>query len=200
MTRHPLRLSYTAIAPVYDLAVDRATRTARRRSIEGLGDLSRQRVLLVGIGTGLDIPLLPPADQYIGIDLTHAMLMRAKARDRGVLLHQGDAMALPYADACFDSVILHLILAVVPQPARALGEVLRVLKPGGHAAVFDKFLRPDQRAPLRRLVSPLLGRLATRTDVVFEEVLAACPGAAVIHDQPALAGGWFRSIFLKKSI
>ena len=196
MTRHPLRLSYTIIAPVYDLVVGHATRAARRHSIEGLGDVSRQRVLLVGIGTGLDIPLLPPAEQYVGIDLTHAMLMRA--RDRGVLLHQGDAMALPYADAAFDSIILHLILAVVPQPAQALGEALRVLKPGGRAAVFDKFLKPDQHAPLRRLVSPVLGRLATRTDVVFEEVLAGCPGAAVIHDQPALAGGWFRSILLKK--
>jgi len=198
MTRYPLRLSYTVIAPVYDLVVDHATRAARRRSIEGLGDVSRQGVLLVGIGTGLDIPLLPPAEQYVGVDLTHAMLMRARARDRGVLLHQGDAMALPYADAAFDSVILHLILAVVPQPARALGEALRVLKPGGQAAVFDKFLKPGQRAPLRRLVSPVLSRLATRTDVVFEEVLTGCPGAAVINDQPALAGGWFRSILLQK--
>lgn len=198
MIRHPLRLSYTVIAPVYDLAVDHATRAARRRSIAGLGDLSSRRVLLAGIGTGLDIPLLPPAAQYVGIDLTYAMLLRARLRGRGVLLHLGDATVLPYADAGFDAVILHLILAVVPQPARALREALRVLKPGGRAAVFDKFLRPGQHAPLRRLVSPLAGRLATHTDVVFEEVLAACPGAAVIHDQPALAGGWFRSILLQK--
>ncbi len=198
MTRYPLRLSYTIIAPLYDVVVDRATRAARRHSIEGLGDLSGQRVLLVGIGTGLDIPLLPPADQYVGIDLTHAMLLRARARGGGLWLHQGDAMALPYADGVFDSVILHLILAVVPQPARALGEALRVLKRGGQAAVFDKFLRPQQRAPLRRLVSPVLGRLATRTDVVFEEVLAGCPGAAVMRDEDALAGGWFRCILLNK--
>jgi ubiquinone/menaquinone biosynthesis C-methylase UbiE len=88
---------------------------------------------------------------------------------------------------------------VVPQPERCLAETARILKPGGRILLFDKFLRPGQRAPLRRLASPLVGRIATRTDVVFEDVLAAVPDLALRTDQPALAGGWFRLIELEKS-
>jgi len=73
-----------------------------------------------------------------------------------------------------------------------------VLRPGGRVLILDKFLRPDQKAPVRRLVSPLLGLLATRTDVVFEDVLARAPGLEVVSDRPALAGGWFRHIVLRK--
>jgi phosphatidylethanolamine/phosphatidyl-N-methylethanolamine N-methyltransferase len=198
VTRRPLRVSYTLIAPVYDLVVDHATRAARRHSLAGLGELSGRRVLIIGIGTGLDIPLLPPAGEYVGVDITGAMLQRARRRDRGVTLHQGDAMALPYADGTFDAAVMHLILAVVPDPPRALAEAARVLRPGGRIAVFDKFLRPGQWAPLRRLASPVLGCLATRTDVIFEDVVAATPDLTVRHDDPALAGGWFRRVLLEK--
>lgn len=193
-----LQYSYTLLAPLYDVVVGSPSRAARRRSIAALGDLTGRQILLDGVGTGLDLPLLPAGAEAVGIDLTAAMLRRAAARARGVKLHQGDAAALPYADGAFDAVIMHLILAVVPKPDRALAEAARVLKPGGRIAVLDKFLRPGQWAPVRRLVSPLAGRLATHTDVVFEELLAASPGLAVISDDPALAGGWFRRILLEK--
>jgi hypothetical protein len=65
--------------------------------------------------------------------------------------------------------------------------------------VFDKFLQRGQTALLRRLANPLLRRFATRLDVVFEDVLAAAPALQVLHDRPALAGGWFRMIRLRKS-
>jgi ubiquinone/menaquinone biosynthesis C-methylase UbiE len=95
--------------------------------------------------------------------------------------------------------VLHLILAVTPHPERVLAEAARVLRRGGRVLILDKFLRPDQKAPLRRLVSPLLGVLATRTDVVFESVLAQVSGLEVASDRPALAGGWFRHIELRKT-
>jgi len=88
---------------------------------------------------------------------------------------------------------------VVPEPARALTEAVRVLKPGGQILIFDKFLKPGQKAPLRRLISPLLGRLATRTDVVFEDVLRDVSSLQLVSDVPALAGGWFRLIRLRKA-
>ncbi|MFU8779343.1 MAG: hypothetical protein ACNA7M_17030, partial [Roseovarius sp.] len=93
---------------------------------------------------------------------------------------------------------LHLILAVVPDPSRALTEAVRVARPGARLLILDKFLRPGQRAPLRRMINPVLSRLATRTDVVFEDLLAQHRNLRVIEDTPALAGGWFRHIVLRK--
>ena len=194
-----LKHSYTLIAPFYDAAIARATLAARQRSLSGL-PTTPGRVLLAGIGTGLDLPHLPPQHHYVGLDLNRAMLRRALPRAGAVdfLPLQGDAQRLPFADDSFDSAVLHLILAVVPEPARCFAEVARVLKPGGRLLVFDKFLRRGQPAVLRRLANPLLRRIATRLDVVFEDLLPAAPGLILEDDQPALAGGWFRLIRLGK--
>ncbi|MFA5529157.1 MAG: class I SAM-dependent methyltransferase [Thiohalomonadaceae bacterium] len=194
-----LRRSYTFFAPVYDLVVARASARPRQASLARLS--GEKEVLIAGIGTGLDIPHLPRGPHYTGIDLTPAMLRAAKRRARerdDVRLQVGDVMALPYADASFDAVVMHLILAVVPAPERALCEAMRVLRPGGRVLILDKFLRPGQRAPVRRTVNMISRRIATRTDVVFEQVLECCPSLCLEHDEPALARGWFRRIELRK--
>lgn len=197
-----LRYSYTLMAPFYDALVMQATLNARRASLAHLRPHTGAPVVLVGVGSGLDIPLLPPGPEYLGVDLTAAMLRRAQRRQpitaATVHLVQGDAHQLPCADAGCAAVILHLILAVAPQPQRTLAEAVRVLRPGGQLLIVDKFLRSGQRAPLRRFIGPLIGRLATRTDVEFEPLLAAHPELRVLNDQPALVGGWFRQITLEK--
>ena len=198
-----LRYTYTLFAPVYDAFVAPFTARARRDSLLRLREGAQADVLLVGVGSGLDVPLLPRGPRYTGIDLTPAMLARARrkaaALNLDIRLDQGDARRMPYDDAMFDAVVLHLILAVTPHPERVLMEAARVLRRGGRVLILDKFLRPGQSAPLRRLVSPVLGLLATRTDVVFEEALAQTRGLAIVSDQPALAGGWFRRIELRKT-
>lgn len=194
-----LKHSYALIAPFYDAALAAATRAQRVRSLTALPH-EPARILLNGVGTGLDLPHLPRQHRYTGLDLTHAMLRRALPRATGLdfCCVQGDAQGLPFADGSFDHAILHLILAVVPDPAACLAETARVLTPGGSVLIFDKFLQPRQRAPLRRLINPLLRRVATRLDVVFEEVLRETPQLVLESDQPALASGWFRLIRLKR--
>lgn len=201
-----LRHSYTLLAPIYDLVVRRATQVLRKRSLHRLGDVTGQTILVAGIGSGLDIPWLPVGARYVGVDITPAMLRKARHQqgDAVVALHAGDVMALPYPDDAFDTVIMHLILAVVPYPEKALMEASRVVKPGGHILILDKFLRQGQRAPLRRWLSPIMGRIATRTDVIFEDTLATClrseqSSLEVISDDPVLAQGWFRNILLRKA-
>jgi len=196
-----LRHSYTFIAPFYDAFLTAATREARRRSLGPLAGAPAQEVLLAGIGTGLDLPHLPTQHRYTGLDLTAAMLRRAKNRrpPAPLRLVRGDVQALPFADGSFDAVVLHLILAVVPRPERCLAETDRVLRPGGLALIFDKFLQPGERALWKRALNPVAGRLATRLDVVFEEVLDRVSGLERYHDEPALAGGWFRLIRLRKA-
>ena len=194
-----LKHTYTLIAPFYDAAISKATQAARKRSLSAL-PATPSRVLLAGVGTGLDLPHLPPQHHYVGLDLNQSMLRRALPRVAQIdfLPIQGDAQRLPFADKSFDSAVLHLILAVVPQPAHCFAEIARVLKPGGEVLVFDKFLRHGQTALLRRLANPLMRRIATRLDVVFEELLSEAPSLKLEHDQPALAGGWFRMIRLRK--
>ncbi len=193
-----LRFSYTLIAPFYDLAIRPAFDKVRQNTL--LDFPSGGRVLVGGIGTGLDLPFLPRDNHYVGIDLTTAMLRQSQGRRDGLDLNlvQGDSQRLPFADASFDHALLHLILAVVPNPEQCLAETARVLKPGGTLQVLDKFLRPDERAPLRRTLNVLLRHVATRTDVVFEHTLARVPSLKIISDEPLLGGGWFRCIRLEK--
>lgn len=199
--RNPLlRISYSLIAPLYDLIIERPMRAARQRSLRALPTDAGQHVLLSGAGTGLDLPWLPVQHRYTALDFNAAMLAHAvpRAADLSAEFVLGDSMALPFGDAQFDHVVLHLIVAVVPEPQRCLSEAARVLKPGGTIILFDKFLQPQQRAPLRRLLNGLSRRFATRMDVVFEEVLQAAPELEVVSDTALLAQGWFRGIVLRK--
>ena len=189
-----LEHSYTLFAPAYDLLLRRVSAPARRRSLAQLPRQGGQRVLLAGIGTGLDVPHLPANNDYVGIDLTRAMLSRVPASPSSLALVQGNVMRLPFADESFDCAVMHLIVAVVPEPSRCLAEAARVLKRGGMLLVLDKFLRPGQAAPLRRALSPLARAIATRLDVVWEDLVAAVPQIAVHSDEPVLAGGWIRLI------
>ncbi len=194
-----LKHSYTLAAPFYDALLTAATRGARKRSLAPLVGADPARVLLMGVGTGLDLPHLPSQHRYVGLDLTGAML--ARARRRAVGLHfmalRGDVQRLPFHDGCFDIAVLHLILAVVPAPALCLAEAARALKPGGQLLVFDKFLKPGEGG-WKRLLNPLTRHVATRLDVVFEDVLEAVGSLEVTADEAALAAGWFRLIRLRK--
>ena len=195
-----LRLSYTFLAPFYDLIAGPVFRSARRDSLAALPREPRGTVLINGVGSGLDFQFLPRGHRYVGLDLTQAMLLRSVRRAAG---HEfsavlGNSLALPFRDACFDHAVLHLILAVVPDAGSALAETARVVRPGGCILVFDKFLRRNQSAPLRRLFNPLAERLVTRLDVVLDDVLPRVPGVRVLSDEPAASGGWFRRVRLER--
>lgn len=195
-----LKLSYSLLAPFYDALIRTATATLRRQSLQQLSPTGNLSILVNGIGTGLDIPYLQPQHHYVGLDLTAAMLARVKPKLNGrtFTLVQGNSLALPFADQCFDHAVLHLILAVVPDPLACLKETARTLKSGGSVFILDKFLKPQQRAWVRRAISPITAQIATRMDVVFEDILAQVPQLKLITDEPAMLGGWFRIIRLEK--
>ena len=195
-----LRHSYTVIAPLYDALLATAGTGVRAASLGQLPQQGDLDILISGIGSGLDLPYLPLCHRYIGLDLTAAMLSRAKSRTGSLRLNliQGNSMALPFADGYFDHVVLHLILAIVPDATACLRETARVLKPGGSVLILDKFLKPGETAWVRRTLNLLSRHIVTRLDVVFEDVLAGVPELKVEADVPVLAGGWFRRIRLVK--
>lgn len=195
------RLRYAIWSPFYDLAL-KPFAAARRRSIELLDLQPGERVLIPGVGTGADLPLIPPDVQVVGTDLTPAMLRRARAAERpGLVLRVMDAADLDLPDASFDAVILHLILAVMAEPARGLSEATRVLRAGGRMVVFDKFLRDGARASLpRRAVNLPASLLFTDINRRFGDILrAGGSGLEVLRQEEAGLRGLFRIVLLRKN-
>jgi len=198
------RRTYTLWAPFYDFLVGAPIiLKPRRRAIQALDLRTGERLHLVGIGTGTDIPLLPDDIAAIGIDLTAAMLRRARRKaDTGrlqVTLVQADAENIPLADASCDKALLALILSVVPHPRECLHEALRVLRPGGCAVIFDKFLPEGQRPSVGRRLFNLVTRLFG-TDINRRLCdITARLGGDVLLDEPRPREGPYRIIVIRKS-
>lgn len=195
------RIRYSLYAPVYDLVARRFDR-GRRRSIELLGLRPGERLLIPGCGTGLDFLYLPPGLRVTAGDLTPAMLRRARARAeaRGFKadLRVMDAHALDLPEAHFDAALLHLILAVVPEPEAAAREVGRVLRPGARVGIFDKFL-DDEAEPslLRRAAGAAANVLATDLNRRLGPLLEAA-GLVLEHEEPVFLGGLFKVALARK--
>ena len=98
-------------------------------------------VLEVAVGTGLNLACYPAEVTLTGLDLSSGMLelARSRARDlgRAVTLRQGSAHELPFAEASFDTVVCTFGLCAIPDPAAAVREMRRVLRPGGRLILVD---------------------------------------------------------------
>ena len=130
------------MAPKYDDQMDfferRVLGTEHRGWVcsQATGD-----TLEVAIGTGLNLPYYPEDVRLTGIDLSPEMLALAAGGaekiGRRVDLQEGDAQELPFADSCFDTVVCTYALCNVPDEARTISEMKRVLKPGGRLILVD---------------------------------------------------------------
>jgi ubiquinone/menaquinone biosynthesis C-methylase UbiE len=194
------RLRYTLYAPGYDL-VGGWFGPLRRRSIDALSLQDGERLLIVGAGTGLDLMWCPPGVHVLATDLTAAMLARARRHARPRLhLAVMDGHQLALADESVDVVVLHLILAVIPDPVACLREVDRVLRRGGRVAVLDKFLQEGRTPSLfRRGVNAVVRVVATDINRRLSDLLRESrTGLRIASDEPAMLGGLFRIVRLEK--
>lgn len=128
-------------APGYDRQIAFYEKTWFGGGREWLGARARGRVLEVAIGTGRSLPCYPADVTITGIELSPAMLAIARQRagdlGRDVTLREGDAEHLPFDDASFDTVTCALALCSIPSPVAAVGEMRRVLAPGGRLLLLD---------------------------------------------------------------
>ena len=128
-------------APSYDKQIAFFEKSWFGGGREWLGERTRGRVQEVAIGTGRSQPHYPPDTAVTGIELSPAMLAIARQRAAGLGrdadLQEGDAERLPFADASFDTVVCALSLCTIPDPATAIGEMKRVLVPGGQLLFLD---------------------------------------------------------------
>ncbi len=202
MTNRGNRLIYRLWAPVYDRLLGGLFGPGRRRASECAAVQSGERVLLVGVGTGSDLPLLPAGVRVVGVDICAEMLEKARQRlpleGREVILILGDAQRLHVDEESCDVVMFNLILSVIPDPAACLRENLRALKSGGRAVVFDKFAPDGGKVSagkkLLNLGSTMFGTDITRR---FGEI-AQGADIEVVLDEPSLFNGMYRVKVLGK--
>lgn len=128
-------------APTYDRKIASFEKGPLRGGREWIGERASGRVLDVAVGTGRNLPHYSPGTILTGIDLSPAMLSIARQRatdlGRDVELRQGDAEHLPFDDDSFDSVVCAISLCSIPDPVAAIGEMKRVLVPGGRLLLID---------------------------------------------------------------
>jgi ubiquinone/menaquinone biosynthesis C-methylase UbiE len=199
------RLIYTLWSPFYDLLIGLPMLVrARRRAFAMLDLRAGERVCLIGVGTGADLPLLPDGITAVGVDLSPAMLAKANRKlplaGADVTLEQANAEELPFPDHSFDVAVLTLILSVAADGAACLREACRVTRPGGRLLVLDKFLPAQSGSSIGRRALNLLTRsFGTDINRSFEPMLAGLP-LRVDADQPVLFRGAYRAILLGRPV
>jgi phosphatidylethanolamine/phosphatidyl-N-methylethanolamine N-methyltransferase len=193
------RLRYSLYAPFY--ARVRFFSRQRRRSLALLAAKPGENVLFVGAGPARELAWLPEGARVVVTDIAPGMVAAARrGAGRRAQFAVMDGASLELADCAFDAVILHLVLAVMPDPVRCLRECARVLRPGGRITVFDKFMADDHRpGPLRRAANVLSVAVATDFNRRFGDILRnARTSLVVTHDEPTAFGGFFRILLLRK--
>ena len=148
---------FDAIASGYDrgmlpleLLALRRLRSRAFASVEG-------RVLELGVGTGVNLALYRPRTHVVAVDASRPMLdCAARYRERVALsMVQADVQALPFAGSAFETVTGSLLFCSVPDPARALGEVRRVLQSGGRLVLVEHTRGRGLGAWLTDVLAPL---------------------------------------------
>ena len=160
---------YRVLSSIYDwFARNPLLERPRRRQFELAGIGPGDRVLIVGVGTGLDLEHVPAEANVTGIDLSADMLRRAKlkaARPHSQLRLM-NAEQLEVDDKSFDVVIMNCVLSVVADPAKALSEAARVLAPSGSIWILGKFYESApgrSRRVLSRVLTAIGGAELTRS-------------------------------------
>jgi len=193
---------YRLWAPVYDSTVNHFFMPGRKCAMELLNLQPGEKVLLIGVGTGADLPFLPAGVDASGIDISPEMLAKARLKldlcPATVKLIQGDAQALLVDESSFDAVILNLILSVIPDGNACLESSLRALKPNGRVVIFDKFLPECRSAFITRkffnLFSTLFGTDINRR---LSDLMQGC-SCEIIHSEPSVGKGMYHAILLQK--
>ena len=139
--------AYARWAPFYDAVFTAVMKPGRTAAAAAVADFARAhgpiRLLDVGVGTGLELPMFPRQARIIGVDLSEPMLEIARKRvaaeklDNVEALIAMDAMNLTFADESFDAVVAPYVITVVPDPRRTLDEIARVTRRGGEIVVVN---------------------------------------------------------------
>ncbi|MCL4768407.1 MAG: methyltransferase domain-containing protein [Hyphomicrobiaceae bacterium] len=169
--------AYRRWAPIYDHTFGKIATEGRKHAVEIINARSG-RVLEVGVGTGLSLPLYGRHLEIVGIDLSPEMLEKGRARvaseglDNVAGLYEMDAGHLTFSDNSFDTVVAMYVLTVVPEPERVMRELARVCKPGGEVILVNHFSQDEGvRGWVERRMAPFADHLGWRPVFDLDRVL-----------------------------
>jgi phosphatidylethanolamine/phosphatidyl-N-methylethanolamine N-methyltransferase len=162
---------YKKLASVYDFTFGPALHPGRVDAIRRMSIRPGDRVLEVGVGTGINVVLYPPSCAVTGVDLSSPMLEKARDRVartgvRNVRLLQMDAANLKFADDTFDIVYAPYVISVVPDPVAVTREMHRVCRPGGRIVILNHFRSQNAvGAWMERIIAPAAKYLGFKSDL-----------------------------------
>jgi len=168
---------YARYSRFYDAIFGRWFYPRQQQVIRSLRIAPGQRILDVGVGTGLSLSLYPRHAQVTGVDLSRAMLCEAqkKAREKHldhVALLEMDAGQLAFPDDVFDYVMAAHVISVVPDPVRFLAEVKRVSRGAGQIVLINHFQSENRcMARLEKWVSPLCTKIGWHSDLALDSLV-----------------------------
>jgi phosphatidylethanolamine/phosphatidyl-N-methylethanolamine N-methyltransferase len=169
---------YRKLAPNYDWFFGPTLHPGRLQAIQRMGIKPTDRILEVGVGTGINAVLYPRECSVTGIDFSAEMLLRGERRlarkgRTNVRLLEMDAAAMAFPDNSFDIVYAPYLISVVPDPVTVVTEMRRVCRPGGRVIILNHFRSPNGvLAWFERLISPLTLYAGFKADLDLPAFLA----------------------------
>jgi phosphatidylethanolamine/phosphatidyl-N-methylethanolamine N-methyltransferase len=196
--------AYARWAPIYDPIFGAFTRGPGRKAIAEINALSPGRVIELGVGTGLSLPLYDRRHRIVGVDLSPDMLARAEKRvsaehlSHVEALLEMDAANLRFPDRSFDAAMAMFVITVVPDPEGVLAEIIRVVRPGGRVVLVNHFsVEHGLRALVERGMSRFSARLGWRPNFPIERVLSR-PELRLVKRQPVKAFDLFTLLVFER--
>jgi phosphatidylethanolamine/phosphatidyl-N-methylethanolamine N-methyltransferase len=195
---------YDRVGGLYDASLGFWSREIRRKAAGALDLRENERLLIVGVGTGMELEHLPAWVRGVGVDLSPGMLERAQRRRAEFGMHDldlrvMDARKLGFPDESFDAVYLPLILTVVEEGARVFAEAARVARPGGRLVVADRFwLEGRSRPTVVCAASWILGHFAMRFDRRLSEIRSGAPSLEIEDYKRVAPGAFFHLVRFRK--
>lgn len=172
--------TYRLFSGSYDLLFGPVFHLGRKEAVRIANDRPMQRILEVGVGTGLSLPYFRADAKVTGIDVSAEMLAKARRRVEKSQLAQVkellemDAEKMSFEDNSFDVILALYVASVVPDPARFVAEMRRVCRPGGTILIVNHFMSENgvMRFVEKRL-APLAGKIGFHADFSLDKFLAA---------------------------
>jgi phosphatidylethanolamine/phosphatidyl-N-methylethanolamine N-methyltransferase len=196
MDYETIKRAYAILSPYYDFLFDKVFYPGRVAAIDLLEIRPGNRVLEVGVGTGLNLPLNTRDCDVTGVDISKEMLRKAEERVRtlnmaNTKLMVMDASKLDFPDNCFDRVIATYVISAVPDPVKTLLEMRRVCKPSGHLVILNHFKSENPIIGMfEKLLAPVCTKIGFDTELKLMPLLERVALAPEQLHRVNLMNGW----------